>query len=126
MVALEPMASAVQDLRSSATCGNYGHPLSAHDLSACLLLLVPDRENLLSADHELVAKRVAKGACFVTVSEALAQTTSAVRVEPPGQVRTLPRVKPGSAVLNLLNYQYDTPHTQQCQDRHGGPGAVSH
>jgi len=83
------------------------HPLSADDLSACRLLLVPDRENLLSADQELIAKRVAKGACFVTVSEALAQTTSAVRVEPPSQVRALPRVKPGSAVLHLLNYQYD-------------------
>ena len=29
MVALEPMASAVQDLRSSATCGNYGHPVAS-------------------------------------------------------------------------------------------------
>lgn len=83
------------------------HPLSADDLSVCRLLLVPDRKNLLSADHELVAKRVAKGACFATVAEALAQTTSAVRVEPPGQVRALPRVKPGSAVLHVLNYQYD-------------------
>ena len=83
------------------------HPLSADDLRACRLLLVPDRENLLSADHELLAKRMAKGACFVTVSEALAQTTSAVRVEPPGHVRALPRVKPGSAVLHLLNYEYD-------------------
>jgi hypothetical protein len=83
------------------------HALSAQDLSACRVLLVPDRENLLSVDRERVAQRVAKGACFVTVSEALAQTTSAVRVEPPGQVRALPRVKPGSAVLHLLNYQYD-------------------
>jgi len=83
------------------------HPLSADDLSACRLLLVPDRENLLSADHELLAKRMAKGACFVTVSEALAQTTSAVRVEPPGHVRALPRAKPGTAVRHLLNYEYD-------------------
>jgi len=29
MVALEPMASAVQDLRRSATCGNYGHPVAS-------------------------------------------------------------------------------------------------
>jgi len=83
------------------------HPLSADDLSACSALLIPDREDLLPADRERVAQRVTKGGCFVTVSEALAQTMPAVRVEPSGQLRALPRVKPGSAVLHLLNYQYD-------------------
>jgi len=83
------------------------HPLLAHDLSACRLLLVPDRENLLPADEDLVARRAAKGGCLATVAEALAQTMPAARVESRGQVRALARVKPGSAVLHLLNYQYD-------------------
>ena len=81
--------------------------LSADDLSACRMLLVPDRETLLSADRERVAQRMAKGGCLATVSEAIAQTTPAVRVEPRGQLRVLPRVKPGSAVVHLLNYRYD-------------------
>jgi hypothetical protein len=31
-----------------------------------------------------------------------------VRVEPTSQVRALPRLKSGSAVIHLLNYQYDS------------------
>lgn len=83
------------------------HPLSAHDLSACRLLLVPDQETLLPADRVWVARRAEKGGCFATVTEILTQVTPVVRVESSGQVRALVRVKPGSAVLHLLNYQYD-------------------
>jgi hypothetical protein len=83
------------------------HALSAQDLTACRTLLVPERANLLPADRVRVAQRVAKGACYATVSELLAQTTPAVRVEAPGQVRALLRIKSGAAVLHLLNYQYD-------------------
>jgi hypothetical protein len=83
------------------------HPLSADDLNACRMLLVPDRENLMPTDHDLVSQRAAKGGCFATVSEVMSQTKPAVRVEPASQVRALPRLKPGSAVIHLLNYQYD-------------------
>ena len=83
------------------------HPLSVDELNACRVLLVPDRENLLAADRRLIERRAEKGSCCTTVSEALAQMTPAVGVEPAAQVRALARVKPGSAVIHLLNYQYD-------------------
>jgi len=82
------------------------HPLSANALEACRALLIPNREDLLLADRQLVEQRVAKGALFGTVTEALARATPAVRVEAKGQVRALPRVKPGSAVIHMLNYRY--------------------
>jgi hypothetical protein len=83
------------------------HPLSARGLYACRAVLIPDREDLLVADRQLVEQRAAKGALFGTVTEALARLTPAVRIEAQGQVRALPRVKPGSAVIHLVNYRYD-------------------
>jgi hypothetical protein len=83
------------------------HPLSADELGACRTLLIPDRENLSPADRQLVEQRAENGACFATVPKALAQVTLAVRPEPAGLVRALPRVKSGSAVIHLLNHQYD-------------------
>lgn len=83
------------------------HPLSASGLDACRAVLIPDRAELLAADRQLAEQRAAKEACFSTVPEALAQVTPAVRIEAEGQVRALPRVKPGSAVIHLLNYRYD-------------------
>ncbi len=83
------------------------HPLSAERLNACRAVLIPDREGLQVADQRLVEQRAAKGACFNKVTEALAQVAPAVRIEAEGQVRALPRVKPGSAVIHLVNYQYD-------------------
>ncbi len=83
------------------------HSLSSNDLSLCGVLLIPDRENLLPADGKRVTLRMAKGGCFVTVSEALAQIEPAVQVEASGQLRALARVKPNSAVVHLLNYEYD-------------------
>ena len=83
------------------------HPLSARDLAACQNLLVPDQQNPLPADQKLIKERVDQGACYKEMSDALAQATPAVRVETRGQIRALARVKPGSAVVHLLNYQYD-------------------
>jgi len=83
------------------------HPLSANALEACRVLLIPNREDLLLADRQLVEQRAAKGACSATVLDALAQVEPSVRIEAEGQVRALPRVKPGSAVIHLLNYGYD-------------------
>jgi len=83
------------------------HPLSAERLNACRAVLIPDREDLQVADRRLVEQRTRKGACFNTVAEALRQVAPAVRIEAKGQVRALPRVKPGSAVIHLLNYRYN-------------------
>jgi hypothetical protein len=83
------------------------HPLSAGSLDACRAVLIPDLEDLQLADRRLAEQRVAKGGCFRTVPEALAQVTPAVRVEGQDHVRALPRIKPGSAVIHLVNYRYD-------------------
>jgi hypothetical protein len=83
------------------------HPLSAGPLDACRAVLIPDLEDLQLADRRLAEQRVAKGGCFRTVPEALAQVTPAVRVEGQDHVRALPRIKPGSAVIHLVNYRYD-------------------
>jgi len=83
------------------------HPLTASGLDACRAVLIPVREELLAADRKLVEQRETKGACFATVPEALARVSPAVRIEAEGQVRALPRVKRGSAVVHLLNYGYD-------------------
>jgi hypothetical protein len=52
------------------------HPLSSDDLSACRVLLVPDRENLLSSDRELVSHRVVNGSCCTTVSWVIRAVTA--------------------------------------------------
>jgi hypothetical protein len=83
------------------------HPLSVERLDACRAVLIPDLEDLRSADRQLAEQRTAKGASFNTVAEALRQVAPAVRIEAEGQVRVLPRIKPGSAVIHLVNYQYD-------------------
>jgi hypothetical protein len=41
------------------------------------------------------------------VEEALGAVHPAVKVQAQATVRILPRVKPGSAVIHLLNYDYD-------------------
>ncbi len=44
---------------------------------------------------------------FATVDEALAALRPPVKVQARATVRILPRVKPGSTVVHLLNYDYD-------------------
>lgn len=42
-----------------------------------------------------------------TVPEVLEKVTPAVRVSGEGELRSLPRVKPGSAVIHLVNWKYE-------------------
>ena len=69
-------------------------------MRARVFRLQPQRQRLI--DDQFTNRRV-----FTTLDEALAGVASAVKVQAEGTVRVLPRVKPGSAVIHLLNYEYD-------------------
>lgn len=82
------------------------HPLRAEDFAEGLAYLVPERESLLPADRALLEKHLQGRRVFAQVTDALAQVTPAVRVIAPGEVRALPRRRPGAAVVHLLNREY--------------------
>lgn len=93
-------------------------PLTAAQLAAGQVCLIPDRKNLLPADRELVDGFAADHPTCTTVADALTTVRPAVRVQADGVVRALPRVADGAAAVHLLNYQYSaerddvTPLTQ--------------
>jgi hypothetical protein len=82
-------------------------PLVESELKSCRVLLVPERNEFLPADRRLIDGQFDTRRVFTTVDEALAGVAAAVKVQAEGTVRALPRVKPGSAVVHLLNYEYD-------------------
>ena len=82
------------------------HPLPAEDINRAVRLLVIDEKDFAAADQTFLAG--AKPAQrYNTIEAALTNPTPAVRVEGTVPVRVLPRVKPGSAVIHLVNWQYD-------------------
>jgi len=81
--------------------------LTATELKTSPNLFVPDRENLLPADRELVEKHATDNRVASTVTEAIAATRAAVQITASASVRAFPRVKKGAAVIHLLNYDYD-------------------
>ena len=83
------------------------HPLEDTDLNAGRALLVPERQEFLPADQRRIDEQFKTRRVLATVEEALAGVVPAVNVRAEGTVRALPRVKPGSAVIHLLNYGYD-------------------
>lgn len=83
------------------------HPLSEADLNAEPALLVPERGEFLEADRQRIDALSRKRHLLTSVEEALTSVRPAVNVDAQETVRALPRVKPGSAVVHLLNYQYD-------------------
>ncbi len=82
-------------------------PLTASALTGGQLCLVPDRASLLPADAELLEAYAAEHTTYASVPEVLSAVAPAVRVQADGMVRALPRIAAGSAVVHLLNYQYD-------------------
>jgi hypothetical protein len=82
-------------------------PLTPAQLADGRTCLIPDRDGLLPADRELVDAFAASHPACVTVAEVLATIKPAVRTKSDGVVRALPRVASGSAVIHLLNYEYD-------------------
>jgi hypothetical protein len=83
------------------------HPLSAEALNSSPVLLAPDLEDLMPRDRQLLDQLAKRQPPFRTLTEALAAIQPAAQVEGERPVRVLPRVKPGAAVIHLLNYQYD-------------------
>jgi hypothetical protein len=82
------------------------HPLRDEDLGRTRRLLVLDPKDFLPADRERLAA-IQPDRSLADVEQALAQVTPAVRVSSAGAVRALPRVKPGSTVIHLVNWTYE-------------------
>ncbi len=82
------------------------HALSASDFpgTAPVLVLAPD--DFQSADKTLLAS-IPQARRFESAASALAKIAPAVRVASTGELRAFPRVKPGSAVIHLVNWKYD-------------------
>jgi hypothetical protein len=82
------------------------HPLHASDLTQTARLLVLEPADFQGADRRLLAA-LDSARCLSGVDQALTQVTAAVRCEGPDPLRLLPRVKPGAAVIHLINWAYD-------------------
>jgi hypothetical protein len=82
------------------------HPLAPTAFDASIALLIPDTTELLPADRRWVEAQTQDRRVFTTAPEVAAGLRPAVRVTAPAPVRALTRVKPGSAVIHLLNYDY--------------------
>jgi hypothetical protein len=83
------------------------HPLTPEGLRMSRVLLTPDLDGLMPSDRQLVEEQAKSQPVFRTLADARAAAPPAVQVEGDSVVRALPRVKAGSAVIHLLNYQYD-------------------
>lgn len=82
------------------------HPLTQADLSDPSLLAL-NRDDLLTGDAALVDSRIKRGPVFQSVEKALAGVRPSVTVTATARVLALPRVKPGSAAIHLVNRAYD-------------------
>lgn len=81
------------------------HRITERELSLSPALLIPDTNGLTRADWQLVRDHSAGRLVFRDVKEV--RIKPAVRVKAEGPIRILPRVKAGSAMIHLLNYQYE-------------------
>jgi hypothetical protein len=82
------------------------HPLPPEDVRQAARLLVIEPKDFSPADQQLLAT-VNHAQRFESVEQALTNLVPAVRIDAPAAVRVLPRVKPGSAVIHLVNWAYD-------------------
>ncbi|MCX6903511.1 MAG: hypothetical protein NTW03_08545, partial [Verrucomicrobia bacterium] len=82
------------------------HPLPMEVVSRAPLLLVLEPKDFAPADQKLLATVKNEQRCE-SVEQALTKVVPAVRVESKSALRVLPRVKPGSAVIHLVNWTYD-------------------
>lgn len=83
----------------------FDHPLSEKDFRNVSRLLVLETNDFSAADKNILAA-ASPGQRFGSVEVVLTNVTPAVRVEAAGPVRVLPRVKPGAAVIHLVNWTY--------------------
>jgi hypothetical protein len=83
------------------------HRLSAEEIRRSPGLLVIEPNDFSQADQEMLAR--AHGVRrFANVEEVLTHTTPSVQTESPALLRVLPRVKPGVAVIHLINWDYES------------------
>ena len=82
------------------------HPLKPDDLRLCRRLVVIEPQDLSGADRKVLAAET-NVQHYASIRQAIAGIAPAVRVKAPAGVRVLPRVKPGSAIVHLLNWGYD-------------------
>ncbi len=83
------------------------HPLRAQDLDKATVLLIPERNEFLPADKRLIEGLSREKHIYKKLDDALTAVKPAVNIQAKGTVRVLPRVKPGNAVIHLLNYNYE-------------------
>jgi hypothetical protein len=81
--------------------------LASKDLSACGVLLAPERSTLDADDARRLEARRGRGGVVATVGEALEVVRRAVSAVSPGAVRLFPRTARASAVVHVVNYAYD-------------------
>lgn len=86
------------------------HPLDTAALATSKALIVVDRDEMLPADRDRLAPAVPGQRRFDSATAALAAITPAVRVSSTLPVRVLSRVRPGAAVIHVLNRAYDSAH----------------
>ena len=82
------------------------HPLSPEEIVGSRAILLPDRADLRPDDVTTLDEKARSVPCYGSLSAALAKIRPAVQITRGGPVRVLPRVKPGAAVVHLLNYNY--------------------
>jgi len=82
------------------------HPLSFVRLSDAKRVLILKRKDFTQAD-ERVLDQLDSQRCFEEVEKALPGFSAAVQLEVPKSVRLFPRTKPGSAVIHLVNWDYN-------------------
>lgn len=90
--------------------GIVDHPLSSGDLAASSVLVAPAPGDLQPPDRQALASAAEKQQVFERLEDALRIVRPAVRVEDGQPVRVFARVKPGAAVVHVLNYAYDAEH----------------
>jgi hypothetical protein len=83
------------------------HPLPAGDLRKNTPWLLTDTNEFLPADQQQVQSNSGGKTVYRQVQDAMAAIRPAVSMQTEGRVRILPRVKPGSAVVHLVNFTYD-------------------
>lgn len=83
------------------------HPLPVDQLRQSPKLLVLDEQDLASSDRTALESARRNAQVFTAVKQAVEGVAPAVAVQAEGPVRVLPRVKPGAAVIHLVNYAYD-------------------
>jgi hypothetical protein len=81
------------------------HPLPAEEIRQATSLLVLEVQDFSAPDQQVLA--AAKPAQqFASVEQALTNVVPAVQVEAAGPLRVFSRVKPGGAVIHLVNWAY--------------------